>query len=130
MVIKVRDQADNTLSMFTVKTIYYSVTHGIARVFTEDDDEIILKLSRADYETMLYNMYKDGKVDMSESIAWVNEEPPELAGKDGKSGDSEDGVGNTSVFSSLGLMLVGVFIASGFGLGLVYLIRSFIDALG
>lgn len=130
MFIKVRDQADNTLSMFTVKTIYYSVTYGIARVFTEDDDEIILKLSREDYETMLYRMYNDGKVDMSERRAWVNDEPPELAEKDGKSAVSEDGAGRTNVFSSLGLVLVGVFIASGFGLGLVYLIRSLIGDLG
>lgn len=75
MVIKVLDQRDTTMRLFTVKSVCYDATVGEAHILSVDDDRIILKMSTESYDILICTLHTDCTVDMTGCKAWVNDEP-------------------------------------------------------
>lgn len=75
MVIKVLDQRDSTMRLFTVKSVCYDGTVGEAHILSVDDDRVILKMSTESYDILICTLHSDCTVDVTDCKALVNDKP-------------------------------------------------------
>jgi len=78
-----RDQYDSTLFVAEISFVNYYTEYHELQLFSIDDDEITIpNITEETANSIVKTLFEEGKIDLSEYNAFLNEEPPDTPDKE------------------------------------------------